>query len=92
MRAVGKELLGLHRSAAAQHEPDLIACARGTVAAIAFDSAIADERRVRVQHRHQLLEVARGTGVPELSHDFLRLTTRRVETRTRVRRSRPARA
>lgn len=37
-------------------------------------SPVADERRLGMQHRHQLLDIAGDAGVPEAPHDLLRLT------------------
>src|SRR3954453_349110 len=69
----------------AEHElRDAIRAEHGSRRGHRLASAIADERRVRVQHRHQLLDVPGGTGVPELPHDLLRFTARRCEARTRV--------
>src|SRR3954452_15311369 len=69
----------------AEHElRDAIRAEHGSRRGDRLASAIADERRVRMQHGHQLLDIAGGTGVPELRHDPLRFTARRGEARTRV--------
>ena len=56
----------------------------GRVAAAALPPPSAHERRVGVQHRHQLLDAAGADGVPEAPHDFLRFTARHGETPARL--------